>query len=146
MPTLERTQLIERREKIVQWIYKNARIVPTYGKRFLWDEKDQAIVELPYNKAFDNGLGGVHGSVYSMLIDNAGWFAACPYYDTWISTIEFNVKLLEPAKEQDLYGIGTVVKLGKKVATSTMEVRTSEGLLVAIGSGTFAVSSIKLDL
>ena len=37
---------------------------------------------------------------------------------------------------------GKIIKMGKKIAMAEMEVKTKDDLLVAVGSGTFVITSI----
>ena len=68
-----------------------------------------------------------------------------PYYDTWVATVEFQVRLLEHVQKKDLRAVGHLVKLGKRLATTRMEVLTADdGEVVAMGSGTFAPTSARI--
>jgi uncharacterized protein (TIGR00369 family) len=126
---------------------EQAPIIKTYGARLSYDEQGGAVWDLPYNAKFDHAMGGVHGSVLGMLLDNAGWFTVAPYYDTWIATVEYQVRLLEHIERQDLRAVGSVVRLGTRLATASMEVKSAgDDKLVAVGSGTFSVSSVPLEL
>jgi uncharacterized protein (TIGR00369 family) len=107
---------------------------------------ERAVVDLPYNPLLDHGLGATHGGVIAMLIDNAGWFTLAPNYDTWIATVEFQVRLLEPAVHEHLRAVGRTIRVGRRLAVADVEVRTSEGRLVASGSGTYATTDIELEL
>ena len=53
-----------------------------------------------------------------------------------------SVRLHEPAHQEDLHASGQIVRAGKRMCSTTMEVRTTSGRLVATGAGTFVVSSI----
>jgi uncharacterized protein (TIGR00369 family) len=131
--------LDRRRAELVQ-LFDLAPMKRTFGMRFIY-QGDCAAFVLPYNPGLDHALGGVHGGVIATLIDNAGWFTAAAYYDTWLATVDLNVRLLEPAREEDLEARGKLVRGGRRLAMTDMEVRTAKGLLVATGTGTFAVTS-----
>jgi uncharacterized protein (TIGR00369 family) len=79
------------------------------------------------------------------LLDNAGWFAAAVHYDSWIATVEMQVRLLEPAKREPLRAVGRVLRVGQSLAVAEMEARTLTGRLVASGSGTFTVTSLDME-
>jgi uncharacterized protein (TIGR00369 family) len=106
-----------------------------------YDEEGRAVFNMPYNPKLDHFLGGIHGAVIATLLDNAGWFTAAARYDHWVATVEFQARLLEAAARVDLWSRGRLIKVGKRFAVGEMEVRTSNDLLVAVGSGTFAVTS-----
>ena len=140
---MENSAAIEaRRKTLIEGVRSKAPIVTTYGMTLHYNERGQAVWKLPYNSGFDHGLGSIHGSVFAMLIDNGGWFTAAPYYENWISTVEFDVRLLEPAQQVDLTAVGTAVRVGRRIATATTEVFDAEGKLIALGSGTYTVTSL----
>ncbi len=77
------------------------------------------------------------------MLDNAGWFAVAAHYDNWLATTDLNIKYLDHAKGENLRAVGRTLRVGKKIAMAEMEVRTEEGRLLAVGSGTFALTSIE---
>lgn len=132
--------LASRRQTMVE-LFAKARIKQSFGMVLSYDG-DSACLDLPYNPNLDHGMGSTHGGAIATLIDNAGWFTAAPYYDRWIATVEFQVRLHEPATEQPLQARGSLVRRGKRLAVAEMAVRTGAGVLVATGSGTFALTSV----
>lgn len=114
----------------------------TFGMRLSYDGDGTAVFEMPHHPGFTHALGDTHGGVIATLLDNAGWFTAAVHYDTWVNTVEMQVRLLEPAKREDLKATATLIRAGKRLAVTTMEVRGASGRLVATGSATFAVSDI----
>lgn len=122
-------------------LFHSSTIAQSLGIEFHYDEQQRAVFELPYTGRFDHFLDDVHGGAIATLVDNAGWFAAAAHYPTWIVSVEFQVRLHEPAGKQRLTATGTVVRAGKRITSTTMEVRNESGVLVATGSGSFAVTS-----
>jgi len=120
-------------------MFQAAPIARTMGTRLEYDAEHRAVFTQPYNPGLDHALGEVHGGAIATLIDNAGWFTVAGEYETWVATVEFQVRLLGRAKEA-LMARGQIVNAGKRLATTTMEVRAGDRL-VAIGSGTFTVTS-----
>jgi uncharacterized protein (TIGR00369 family) len=120
-------------------MFHAAPIARSFGMKLAYDAEHRAVFTQPYNPAFNHGLGEVHGGVIATLIDNAGWFTVAGEYETWVATVEFQVRLLGRAKEE-LVARGRIVNAGKRLATTTMEVHAGDRL-VAIGSGTFTVTS-----
>lgn len=119
-----------------------APLIQTFGMKLSFDDKGRSIFRMPYNPALDHAAGSTHGGAISALIDVTGWFAAALRFNHWIATVEFNTRLLEPATKEELIGTGEVVRAGKRLAVVQVRVETSAGKLVAIGSGTFTVTSI----
>jgi len=134
----EKQQII--REHFVQ-LFNNAPIKKSMGMDLHYNDEGQAVFELPRNPKFDHALHDVHGGVIATLLDNAGWFTIAAYYGCWVVTVEFHVRLLEPAKQEDLKSIGRIVRTGNRLGMAQMEVRSKDDRLVAIGSGTFATTS-----
>lgn len=126
-------------------LFHGSPIGQTYGMRVHFNDDLQAVFDLPYNPAFDHALGGIHGGVVATMIDNAGWFTAAIQYNVWVTTVEFHVRLLEALKGADLRATGRLLRRGKRLAVCDMTVHTSTGVLVASGSGTFAVTGVPLE-
>jgi acyl-CoA thioesterase len=139
--------LVEERRRGLIELSHTAPILVSMGSRLSYNEEGEAVWDMPYNPSFDHALEGVHGGVFATLLDNAGWFTVAPYYDTWIATVEFQVRLLEHVQKKDLRAVGHLVKLGKRLATCRMEVLTADdGKVVAMGSGTFAPTSARIPI
>ena len=121
-------------------------IQKAFGMSLRYDKDFHAIFDLPYNPNFNHGMGGIHGGVFATLLDNAGWFTAAPHYGFWVVTVEFSTRLLEPVIGEDLRAAGRMIRSGKTLAVCEMEVKAAKDRLVAVGSGTFAVTSKPLNL
>ena len=125
-------------------LFASSTIARSMGLSLSYDEADRALVELPYTGRYDHFLDDVHGGAIAAMVDNAGWFAAAVRYPTWIVSIEFHVRLHEAAGREPLTAVGTVLRAGKRITQAAMEVRNRSGVLVATGSGSFAVTSSPL--
>ena len=130
----------EHLQRLVE-LFHGSTIARSMGIRFRYDADERAVFELPYDGRFDHFLDDVHGGAIATLIDNAGWFAAAARYPTWIVSVEFHVRLHEPAGRALLRATGSVVRAGKRISSTHMEVVNAAGVLVATGSGSFAVTS-----
>jgi uncharacterized protein (TIGR00369 family) len=126
-------------------LFSKAPIKKTTGMSLSFNDRNEAVFDLPHNPGFEHGLGDTHGGIIATLLDNAGWFAVAVEYEAWIATVEMQVRLLEPARREHLQAVGRVLRAGQSLAVAEMEVRTLSGRLVATGSGTFAVTSLVLD-
>jgi uncharacterized protein (TIGR00369 family) len=126
-------------------LFSEAPIKRTLGMNLSFNDRNESVFELPYNPEFNHGLGDTHGGIIATLLDNAGWFAAAVHYDSWIATVEMQVRLLEPAKREPLRAVGRVLRVGQSLAVAEMEARTLTGRLVASGSGTFTVTSLDME-
>ena len=140
---MDEAYLANQRE-ILKMGAKSAPIVQSFGMLLDYNEKNEAVWTLPFNENLTNGLV-IHGGAIATLIDNAGWFTLGQYYKNWIATVEFSTRLLDIAMKVDLVATGHVVKLGKRISTATMEVVSkTDGRTIAIGSGTYSVTSVPL--
>jgi uncharacterized protein (TIGR00369 family) len=133
----EKSTLEERIEKLLS-IYADTPVSKTLGMKLGYDDESRSVVEIPYQPELRHALGDTHGGVIGTMLDTAGWFAAATQYDTWVVTADLQMRLLTPARRQDLAAAGTVVQAGQRLCVCTMEVRTKANRLVAIGSGSFA--------
>lgn len=134
------------RQKELAFLHNQAAFCRSLGLTLTYDDCGNTLISLPYNPRLDHGLGGIHGGAIAALIDNAGWFAVAPHFSNWISTVEFQVRLLEHVEKKKLKAEGSIIRLGKKISVAEMKVYTEDGKLIALGSGTFALSSVPLDL
>jgi len=57
-----------------------------------------------------------------------------------VSTIDLRIDYLRPGKGREFTATGTVIRSGRKVAVARMELHNEEGVLIAVGTGTFTVS------
>lgn len=106
-----------------------------------YNDRGEAIFEMPYQQKFDHALGETHGGIIATLLDNAGWFTVAAHYKKWVVTVDFQTRILEAAGKNDLVSRGRLVRAGNTLAVAEMEVRTREGKLIAVGSGSFMVTS-----
>lgn len=84
--------------------------------------------------------GILHGGVAAALLDSAMGFAAHTTAPDkhHVVTVQLNVNYIRPAwRGEKLVASGEVVHSGAQTAVSRGEIRTSENVLVASGSGTF---------
>ena len=135
--------LKENQNKAIK-LFSKAPMKKTFNMELSYNGQDQATFSMPFDKKFCHALGSLHGGVISTLLDNAGWFTVQPHYETWINTIDLQVQLLLPTSNQSLTSKGTLVKKGKTIAFSKMEVRDEDDNLIATATGTFAVSDQKI--
>lgn len=135
---------IQSRQEYLVKLFGSANIKKVTGMVLSYNEEGQAIFNMPYNPNFNHGIGGIHGGLIATMIDNAGWFTVAPQYENWVATVEFVTRLHEPVEKEDLRSIGRIVRMGKRLASATMEVRTAKDRLIATGSGTFSITSVPL--
>lgn len=135
---------LEERIERLQALFEKGPVKRTYGIELSFNGNGQAILDMPYKPDFDNSVGRIHGGVFATLMDYAGWFTVAAKYRHWLALVDLQIQLLEPAEKAHLRSIGELVRAGQRLAMARMEVRIEEGRLVAVGSGTFAVTSLPM--
>jgi uncharacterized protein (TIGR00369 family) len=75
----------------------------------------------------------IHGGVIAALVDTVGDFALATRVGRGMPTIDMRVDYLRPAGRVDLVGSARVVKLGRTVSVSDVEIRTPGGEVIALG-------------
>lgn len=138
-------QTLEQKRQFLIELFHSAPINKTTGFKLHYDPEGSAIVTQKYNPALNHGLGGIFGGITSSMLDLSGWFTVAPHYDTWIVTVEYTTRILEEVREMDLWSRGIIRKLGKSTAFADMEVYGPNNKLVAIGSGTFKLTSRPIE-
>lgn len=123
---------------------KAAPIIQTFGMTLAYNQQNEAVWTLPFNENVSNGMT-IHGGAIATMLDSAGWFTIAQYFENWIATVEFTTRLLDLSKDDELVATGHLARLGKRISTATMEVVTkTDGRLIAIGSGTYSLTSAPL--
>ena len=95
-----------------------APIIKTFGMKLAFNNENEAVWRLPFNKSLTNSVS-IHGGAIATLIDSAGWFTLAQYYENWIATVGFNTNLITYANDEDIIATGHVVKIGKRIASSS---------------------------
>jgi len=127
-------------------LFQSAPIVQLFGMKLHYDEAERAVIDLPFNPKLDHALLQTHGGALATLLDTAGWFTVAPYFEHWVATVEFSTRLLEPVEKQGLQAIGRILRRGKRLVFTEMQVESQAGRLIAVGSGTFTVTGVPLQL
>lgn len=129
----------QRHGDLLELFVGKAPIAKTLGMSLTFTEDDRAVIVLPYNPAFDQGIGLIHGGVYATLLDTAGWFtsAAARGGSTRIVTTEMSLHFLRPARRTALRAEAWLIKRGKRQDFLEMRLWDAEGELVGHATGTF---------
>ena len=98
--------------------------------------------------------GFLHGGVISAVLDATGGMTASAsaverMQDfssneirnriAQVGTIDIRVDYLRPGQGTRFFSTGTIMRAGKKVAVTRMELKNQEDLLIAVGTGTYIV-------
>ncbi|NLW90238.1 MAG: PaaI family thioesterase [Syntrophomonadaceae bacterium] len=83
-----------------------------------------------------NPFGGIHGGVYSSLIDTAAYWAVyCDLEeDTGLISLDIKVDNLAPVKEGHLLVVGKRIKAGKSICIAEASIIDANGRYLAHGT------------
>jgi len=142
--------------KIVGQAYDNLPFNRLLGLSVSFLKIDAAGFSFPMQ---DNLIGNVvqgilHGGVISAVLDATGGMTATAsavermrglsfeeVFDriARIGTIDMRVDYLRPGRGTKFYSSGTVMRTGRKVAVTRMELRNSEDVMIAVGTGAYII-------
>jgi len=113
-------------------------IMETLGARITDVEAGLVRIEVDYHEGLSQQHGFFHAGVTATIADSAGGYAAQTLYpaDVTVLTTEFKLNLLAPAHGERLVATGRVIKPGRTLTVTDMEVaaiRDGEEKLCAKG-------------
>ena len=92
-----------------------------------------------------HAAGGLHGSVYFKMLDDAAFFAvSSEVVDVFVLTASFHVSLLRPITTGPIRAVGRVVRLSSSVHVAEATLYDAHGREAARGIGDFARSKVPL--
>ena len=98
-------------------------------------------VELVIGAQHLNSIGVVHGGIYAALLDvamgHAVSYCTGPGNARYSTTMSLTTTFLKGIEQGVLSAVGRVDGVAGRVATCTGEVRNAEGVLLAVGQGSF---------
>ena len=107
--------------------------------------QERAELTLPVTPKFHHAAGGMHGSVYFKLLDDAAFFAVNSIVeDVFAYTVSMNIQLLRPVASGTIRSVGAVTFKSTNLFIADSELFDEKGRLVGRGSGNFMRSKIPL--
>jgi len=127
--------------RLLRMFNEEAPIARFFGMTLSFTDEGSAVSDLPYNPNLNHALGGIHGGIYGVMLDNATWFTAAAAQDPacWVATSELSIHLLRPAEKTALRSVGSMLKAGKRQCVVEAHLYDGEGELVGHAVGTFVV-------
>ena len=142
--------------KIVREVYDNLPFNRLLGLEVEYLEINRAGFYFTMkNELIGNTVHGIlHGGVISAVLDTTGGITATASavermqglsndevatLIARIGTIDMRVDYLRPGRGIQFHSTGTVMRTGRKVAVTRMELKNEENLLIAVGTGTYIV-------
>jgi uncharacterized protein (TIGR00369 family) len=146
------TSLLE----IIGTVYENLPFNRLLGLKVAFIRVDEAGFSFPMrNELIGNTVHGIlHGGVISAVLDTTGGLTATASAAARmeglskseianriarIGTIDMRVDYLRPGKGALFYSSGSVMRTGRKVAVTRMELKNDENVLIAVGTGAYIV-------
>lgn len=108
-------------------------------------EKEKTRIDLAVNNDYHHALGGMHGSVYFKLLDDASFFAVNSIVtDFFVLTTSFNLNIIRPFTTGKVYAEGYVRFKSRDVYTAESTLYNDKGKELAFGTGNFVKSKVML--
>jgi uncharacterized protein (TIGR00369 family) len=147
---------INSRLEIVRQVYDSLPFNRLLGLSVSFLKIDAAGFSFPMqNDLIGNAVQGIlHGGVISAVLDATGGMTATAsaaarmrglsfeeVFDriARIGTIDMRVDYLRPGRGTEFYSSGTVMRSGRKVAVTRMELKNSEEVMIAVGTGAYII-------
>lgn len=135
----ERTHL----EALIQ-MYAAAPINAFYNPTLVLREGEAEIV-IELGERFHHSAGGVHGSVYFKMLDDAAFFAANSLEpEFFVLTSSFTTYLTRPVAAGRMKAVGRVVHQTRSQFLAEAVVQDEEGHEIGRGNGIFVRSKVPL--
>eukprot|EP00928_Gymnodinium_smaydae_P088121 TRINITY_DN72263_c0_g1_i1.p1 TRINITY_DN72263_c0_g1~~TRINITY_DN72263_c0_g1_i1.p1 ORF type:complete len:159 (-),score=19.32 TRINITY_DN72263_c0_g1_i1:43-519(-) len=104
-------------------------------------EPGAAVVELPYNPHLDQAHKGIHGGIYGVLADTAGWFCSARSRPpgTWPLTAELHTHYFRAAAKSGLTARATILHASLRQDVVRIDLTDDKGRSCAHMIGTFTI-------
>ena len=104
--------------------------------------KGESVIEIDLSEKYHHAGGGVHGSVYFKMLDDAAFFAANSLEtEVFVLTTSFTTYLTRPVKEGKMRSVGKVVHKNKTQFIAEAVVYDSNNKEIGRGNGVFVRSN-----
>lgn len=105
----------------------------------------QAEISIHTDERHHHSAGGMHGSVYFKMLDDAAWFACNSLeQDVFVLTTSFTTYITRPISEGNITAIGKVVNKNNSQWIAEAILYNDEGKELARGNGIFVRSKVPL--
>ena len=104
-------------------------------------KKGWARVKLPYDKKLDHAYGSAHGAAVFAPADSAVAMAlqGMVAKDEVFTTVEMKINYLKPFYKGEIIAEAKIVHKGGNIAIGDVEIRNSEGSLIAKALATYMI-------
>ena len=106
----------------------------------------RAVITWEVQPKFFHAAGALHGSAYFKMLDDAAFFAAnSVVFEHFVLTASFHTHFLRPVVGGTVVAEGELVSEGRHILVAESVLVNEAGEELAMGSGTFARSTIALS-
>lgn len=104
-------------------------LMATLGARLAAVAPGMVAIEVPFSPAVSQQHGHFHGAVIGAIGDNAGGYAALSLMPAGseVLTVEYKINFMRPATGTLLRATGHVVRAGRTITVTRMEVASGSG-------------------
>ena len=107
--------------------------------------KGSATIEIVLSEKFHHSAGGVHGSVYFKMLDDAAFFAANSLEpELFVLTTSFTTYITRPVASGKMKAVGKVVNMNKSQFITESIVYDEQAREIGRGHGIFVRGKHKL--
>ena len=107
--------------------------------------KGSATIDIPLSEKFHHSAGGVHGSVYFKMLDDAAFFAANSLEpEFFVLTTSFTTYITRPVASGKMKAVGKVVNMNKSQFITESIVYDEQEREIGRGHGIFVRGKHKL--
>lgn len=105
----------------------------------------EAIIEIQLDRKFHHSAGGVHGSVYFKMLDDAAFFAANSLEEEFfVLTTSFTTYITRPVATGKMRAVGKVVNKNRTQFIAESVVYDIDGREIGRGNGVFVRGKLPL--
>lgn len=103
-------------------------------------DKQEIVMQMKLRPEFERMAGSnqFHGGVIAAMIDAVGQYVLMMMLGKPLATINFRTDYLRPASNTSLRAVGRVLRIGKTICVSDVEVRDDADKIVAVGRANYA--------
>ena len=106
----------------------------------------ESVIEIELTEKFHHAAGGVHGSVYFKMLDDAAFFAANSLEtEVFVLTTSFTTYITRPVSEGRMRAVGKVVNQNSTQFIAESIVYDSKNKEIGRGNGVFVRSKLLLS-
>ena len=105
-----------------------------------------ATITLPMEERFFHAAGGLHGSVYFRMLDDAAYFAVNSMeMEYFMLTAQFDIQFIRPVNKGIITAKGTVMNQSESAIKASATLHDASGELISKGEGIFVRSKSPLS-